>query len=75
MKGRPPAKIDVVLRGQIVSLRKSSSLTVAEIAERLGLHTASEIEAVRAVCDSLPRRYGFGEVSPRPPVTRKFGGR
>lgn len=71
---RRPLKIDVQLRTQVVSLRRTGH-TVSEIGERLGLIRAADFEAIRWICDSLPRMYGFGEVAPRAPLARTRGGR
>lgn len=69
---RRPLKIDVQLRAQVVSLRRAGH-TVTEIGERLALNRAADFEAIRWICDSLPRKYQFGEVSPRGPVARVRG--
>lgn len=68
------APINHQLRSQVVSLRRAG-MVVSEICERLGVTKSSEIEAVKAVCESLPRKYGCGEVAPRGPVTRTRGAR
>lgn len=74
MRPRRAIKIDVQLRAQIVSLRRAG-MSVMEIGERLDLTRAVDYEAIRDVCDSLPRKYGFGELSPRGPVVRTQGAR
>lgn len=71
---KKPLKIDIQLRAQVVSLRRAG-MAVSEIGERLGLTRASDLERIRGVCDELPRKYQFGEVAPRGPVTRKLGAR
>lgn len=68
------AQLNTQLRSQVVSLRRAG-MAVSEICERLGVHKSSEIEGVKAVCESLPRKYGLGEVAPRGPVTRTRGAR
>lgn len=74
VKSRRLPQVDMQLRAQIVSLRRAG-MSVMEIGERLGLTRAVDYEAIRAVCDSLPRKYGFGELSPRGPVVRTQGAR
>lgn len=71
---RRAPKIDLQLRAQVASLRRAGH-TVTEIGDRLGLTRPSDFDAIRYICDSLPRKYGFGEVSPRGPVVRTQGAR
>lgn len=67
-------RFDVATRSQIVSLRRAG-MSVGEIADRLNLCLMSHILEIQRICDTLPRKYQFGEVAPRGPVTRKQGAR
>lgn len=71
---RRPTKIDQQLRAQVVSLR-TAGMAVSEIGERLELTRAQDFEAIRMICDSLPRKYQFGEVAPRAAIYRHRGAR
>lgn len=52
------AKLDIGVRGQIVSLRQAGR-SCLEICERLGLEKQSERNAVSAICaEPALRRYG-----------------
>lgn len=73
MNHRRPNQIDVQLRAQVVSLRRAG-LAVSEIADRLKLTRLGDIEAIRLICDKLPRKYGVGEVAPRGVVYRRTRG-
>ena len=68
-----PLKIDVQLRAQVVSLRRAGK-TVAEIGERLGLTRPTDLETIRMICDTLPRRSGLGELTTPGPSYRRAGG-
>jgi len=67
-------RFDVQTRSQIVSLRRAG-MTVGEIADRLNLNLMTHILEIQRICDTLPRKFQFGEVGPRGPVTRKQGAR
>jgi predicted transcriptional regulator len=73
MKNRRPLKIDIQLRAQVVSLRRAGK-TVYEIGERLGLTRPTDLEAIRFICDALPRKYGLGELTTPGPAYRRAGG-
>jgi hypothetical protein len=67
-------KFDVQTRSQVVSLRRAG-MTVGEIGDRLNLTLTSQLDEIRRICEELPRKFQFGEVGPRGPVTRKQGAR
>ena len=67
-------RFDIATRSQIVSLRRAG-MSVGEIADRLNLNLHTHITEIRRVCDSLPRRFQFGELGPRPPVSRTHNAR
>lgn len=69
---RRPIKVDLQLRAQVVSLRRCGK-TVAEIGERLGLTRASDLEMIRYICDTLPKKFGLGELTSAGPAYRRAG--
>lgn len=52
---RRPVKLDVQARAQVVSLHRAGFMP-RDICHRLGLERPGELEAVRLICDTLPRR-------------------
>lgn len=67
-------KFDVATRSQIVSLRRAG-MTIGEIADRLNLNLVSELCEIRSICETLPRKFQFGELSPKGPLARTRGSR
>lgn len=46
----------------IIRRLRREGLTVVGIGQAMGMHKASQLNAIRAVCEQMPRWHGFGEL-------------